>query len=88
MRDNEREVISKEALFLSVQILRKLNSEYTKSNNRSKNELLLIQVYRSFKRVSKCWQQKDNTLSQLLLSVYQNIVGNKVRFIYIILYIK
>jgi len=79
LRDNEREGISKEALFLSVQILRRMKSEYAKTNNRSKNELLLIQVYKSYKRVFKCWQQKDNTLSMLLLNVYQNIVGTKVR---------
>lgn len=77
LRDNEREGISKEALFLSVQILRRMKSEFAKTNNRSKNELLLIQVYKSYKRVFKCWQQKDNTLSMLLLNVYQNIVGTK-----------
>lgn len=79
LRDNERESISKEALFLSVQILRRLKSEYAKTNNRYKNELLLIQVYKSYKRVYKCWQQKDNTLSKLLLNVFQNIAGVKVR---------
>jgi hypothetical protein len=79
LRDNEREGISKEALFLSVQILRRMKSEYAKTNNRCKNELLLIQVFKSYKRVYKCWQQKDNTLSKLLLNVYQNIVGTKVR---------
>ncbi|XP_027850821.2 calcineurin-binding protein cabin-1-like [Aphis gossypii] len=77
LRDNEREGISKEALFLSVQILRRMKSEYAKTNNRCKNELLLIQVFKSYKRVFKCWQQKDNTLSKLLLNVYQNIVGTK-----------
>lgn len=69
LRDNEREDISKEALFLSIQILRRLKSEYVKDNH-SKNELLLIQVYKSYKRVFKCWQQKDNNLSKLLLNVY------------------
>lgn len=84
LRDNEREDISKEALFLSIQILRKLKSEYFKLNNRSKNELLLIQVYRSYKLVNKYWQQKDNSLSSLLLNIYQNTVETKVRpsFIY------
>ncbi|CAH1731820.1 unnamed protein product [Aphis gossypii] len=77
LRDNEREGISKEALFLSVQILRRMKSEYAKTNNRCKNELLLIQVFKSYKRVFKCWQQKDNTLSKLLLNVYQNIFGTK-----------
>lgn len=84
LRDNEREDISKEALFLSIQILRKLKSEYFKLNNRSKNELLLIQVYKSYKLVNKYWQQKDNSLSSLLLNIYQNTVETKVRpsFIY------
>lgn len=85
MRDNDREIISKEALFLSVQILRKLQSENAKTNDRSKNELLLIQVYKSYKKVIKYWPQKDNSLSQLLLNIYQNIVGTKVRFIVFLL---
>lgn len=84
LRDNEREDISKEALFLSVQILGKIKSEYAETNIRSKNELLLIQVYKSYKRVFKCWQQKDKTLSKLLLNVYQNIIGSKVRLIFVI----
>lgn len=79
LRDNEREGISKEALFLSIQILRRLKSEYTKMNNHSKNELFLIHVYKVYKRVFKCWQQKDNNLTKLLLSAYQNVVGSKVR---------
>jgi len=83
LRDNEREDISKEALFLSIQILNKLKFEYAKANNRSKNESLLIEVYKSYKRVFKCWQQKDNTLSKLLLNVYQNIIGTEVRLIFI-----
>uniref|UniRef100_A0A2H8TCI2 Calcineurin-binding protein cabin-1 n=2 Tax=Melanaphis sacchari TaxID=742174 RepID=A0A2H8TCI2_9HEMI len=79
LRDNEREGISKEAFFLSVQILSRLKSEYAITNNRCENEHLLIQVYQYYKRVSRiaCWQQKDNTLSKLLLNVYQNIVGTK-----------
>lgn len=79
LRDNEREDISKEALFLSIQILNKLRFEYAKTNDRSKNELLLIEVYKSYKRVFKCWHQKDNNLSKLLLNVYQNIIGTEVK---------
>lgn len=78
LRDNEREDISKEALLLSVQILRNMNVQYVKSNDLNKNELLLIQIYQSYKRVSKCWQ-KDNPFSRLLLDVYQSIFGIKVR---------
>jgi len=75
LRDNEREGISKEALFLSIQILK---SQYTNTNmQHSKNELL--QVYKCYKRVLKCWQYKDNNLYKLLLNIYQNITETKVR---------
>ncbi|VVC42534.1 Hypothetical protein CINCED_3A009963 [Cinara cedri] len=76
LRDNEREGIAKEALFLSIQILRKLELETAKTNNHSKKELFLIQVCKVFKRVYKCWQ-KDNNLSKLLLNAYQNVVDTK-----------
>lgn len=76
LRDNEREGISKEALFLSIQILK---SQYVNTLNHSKNVLLLIQVYKCYKRVLKCWHLKDQNLSKLLLLIYQNILKTKVR---------
>lgn len=79
LRDNEREGISKEALFLSIQILSRLKSEYAKTNNHSKNELFLIQLYKVYKRVYKCWQKDNKNILQLLKSAYQNVVDTKVR---------
>lgn len=78
LRDNEREGISEEALSLGIQILRKLESKTAKTNNHSKKELFLIQVYKVFKRAYKYWQ-KDNKLSKLLLNSYQNVKNTKVR---------
>lgn len=81
MRDNERELICKEALSLSAQTLRKIIDNVSFTEKEENKMKLLLDVCKCYHRVSKNFSQKDAPFGKLLIAMYSKFTGRKVGFI-------
>ena len=79
LRDNEREEISKEALLLSGQTLRKIIDDLPASGAEEAKRTLLLDVFKCYHRVVKNFSQKEAPFGKLLISVFHKYIGRKVR---------
>lgn len=67
LRDSEREELSREALSLSVQALRK---KVTEAKTVEDQKSALIDAFKIYKRCNKSWEQKQSLFVTLLTDAY------------------
>lgn len=77
IRDKERRQLSEQAMSLCVQSL-KAQMKNVNTNSQTALKKLLLEIFKSYQRVQKHIQIKENTFASMLTDVYKLLVPEKV----------